>query len=52
MKKMGKFKISHRMDLFIVKYFFLCRSLKDTDDFIMDVRDEIYELIRRKRKME
>ncbi len=33
-------------------FFLLCRSLKNIDEFICRVGNEIYELTRRKRKMD
>jgi hypothetical protein len=54
MKKMGKSNRSYHMNIFQRKnaFFLLCRSLKDIDEFICRVGNEIYELTRRKRKMD
>jgi hypothetical protein len=47
MKMMGKFNRFLLMD-----NSFLCRSLKDVNEFIVQIQNEIYELLRRKKQMD
>lgn len=54
MKKMGKYNTSYHMNIFQQKnpFFFLFRSLKNLYDLTCAVGNEIFELTKRKRKMD